>query len=156
MKTAPFIWFDRDMEEALRFYVSLFDDARIDMLNDQPMPPGTPPEHRVRFGAFTLHGQQYLALQAHTDEQLNHRFSIMVTCETQEEIDRLWNALGEGGAHEQCGWLRDRWGLSWQIVPRQLFTLMNSDDLSVVARVGQAMMGMVKLDIAALEAAARD
>ncbi|WP_336056962.1 VOC family protein [Nitratireductor sp. CH_MIT9313-5] len=156
MKNTPFIWFDRDMEEAMRFYVSIFDDARIDLLNDQPMPPGTPPEHRVRFGAFTLLGQQYLALQAPTDEALNHRFSIMVTCDTQAEIDRLWKALGEGGTYEQCGWLRDRWGLSWQIAPRQLFELMQHEDLSVVARVGQAMMGMVKLDIAALEAAARD
>ncbi|KFB09512.1 VOC family protein [Nitratireductor basaltis] len=156
MKSAPFIWFDRDMEEALRFYVSLFEDAHIDFLNDQPMPPGTPPEQRVRFGGFTLQGQQYLALQAQTDEALNHRFSIMVSCDTQPEIDRLWDALGEGGVFEQCGWVRDRWGLSWQIVPRRLFDLMNSDDLSVVARVGQAMLGMARLEIAKLEAAARD
>jgi predicted 3-demethylubiquinone-9 3-methyltransferase (glyoxalase superfamily) len=112
------------------------------------------PAGSVKIMAFTLGGQNYMAIEAGPLDPFNHSFSILVECDTQAELDRLWDALKEGGAVEQCGWLRDRWGLSWQIAPKRLQELMNDPDPAKVARVTEAMMQMVKLDIAPLEAAA--
>jgi predicted 3-demethylubiquinone-9 3-methyltransferase (glyoxalase superfamily) len=96
-----------------------------------------------------------MAIEAGPLDPFNHSFSIMVECDTQAEIDRLWDALKQGGATEQCGWLRDRWGLSWQIAPKKLGELMMDPDRAKAKRVTEAMLKMVKFDIAALEAAAR-
>src|SRR5690606_31741899 len=103
----------------------------------------------------TLGDQNYMAIEAGPLDPFNHSFSIMVECDAQAEIDRLWSALEDGGAPEQCGWIRDRWGLCWQIAPRILGELMNHPDPAVARRVTEQMLKMVKLDIAPLEAAAR-
>ncbi|WP_292900246.1 VOC family protein [Nitratireductor sp.] len=104
--------------------------------------------------SFAVGGQHYRGLEAGPPDAFNHSFSIIIECDTQAEIDRLWAALGESGTIEQCGWLKDRWGLSWQILPKQLGELMNDPDPARAQRITEAMLQMVKLDIAALEAAA--
>src|SRR5690606_17476189 len=116
--------------------------------------PSGPPDS-VKVAAFTLGDQRYMAIEAGPLDPFNHSFSIMVECDDQAEIDRLWSALEDGGAPEQCGWIRDRWGLCWQIAPRILGELMNHPDPAVARRVTEQMLKMVKLDIAPLEAAAR-
>ncbi|WP_333585367.1 VOC family protein [Phenylobacterium sp.] len=155
MDVIQHLWFERDMDEAVSLYTSLIPNSEITggaavMAESPGGPAGS-----VRTLSFTLGGQAYRALQAGPLDPFNHAFSIMVQCDTQAEIDRLWDALSEGGVVEQCGWLRDRWGLSWQIVPRRLGELMSDPDPQVVRRVTEQMMQMVKLDIAPLEAAAR-
>ena len=154
MKVTQHLWFERDMEAAIRFYTSLIPGSAVQWIS--PLPADTPsgPAGSVRLAGFTLGDQNYQAIEAGPLDPFNHSFSIMVTCDTQAEIDRLWDALREGGAVEQCGWLRDRWGLCWQIVPRRLGELMGDPDTARVKRVTEAMLQMVKLDIAALEAAA--
>ena len=102
---------------------------------------------------FTLAGRPYAAMQAAGPDRFNHAISHLVECDTQEEIDRLWAALSEGGATEACGWLRDRYGVSWQICPRKLIAMMRDPDRARARRVAEAMMQMVKLDIAALQRA---
>jgi predicted 3-demethylubiquinone-9 3-methyltransferase (glyoxalase superfamily) len=109
----------------------------------------------VKYAGFRLGDQRYQALEAGPLDPFNHSFSIMVECDDQAEVDRIWEALRGGGATEQCGWVRDRWGLSWQIVPKRLGELMSDPDREKVKRVSEAMLKMVKLDIAGLEAAAR-
>jgi predicted 3-demethylubiquinone-9 3-methyltransferase (glyoxalase superfamily) len=114
------------------------------------------PAGSVKIAEFTLSDQSYMAIEAGPLDPFNHSFSIMVECDTQAEIDHLWNAFAEGGTIEQCGWVRDRWGLCWQIVPKQLGQLMKNPDPEKRKRVAEAMLKMVKLDIAGLEAAARN
>jgi len=113
------------------------------------------PAGSVKIAAFSLGDQRYMAIEASPLDPFNHSFSIMVECDTQAEIDRLWDALKEGGRTEQCGWLADRWGLSWQIAPRRLGELMSDPDREKARRVSEAMLKMVKFDIAELEAAAK-
>jgi predicted 3-demethylubiquinone-9 3-methyltransferase (glyoxalase superfamily) len=153
-KVTQHLWFARDMEAALRLYTSLIPGSAIHWIS--PLPADTPsgPAGSVRLAGFTLGDQRYMAIEATPPGAFNHSFSIMVECDDQQEVDRLWDALREGGAVEQCGWLRDRWGLSWQIVPRRLGELMTDSDPAKVKRVTEAMLKMVKLDIAGLEAAA--
>ena len=155
MKVTQHLWFEKDMEAAIGFYTGLIPGSAIHWVT--PLPADTPsgPAGSVRLAGFTLGDQRYQAIEAGPLDPFNHAFSIMVTCDTQAEIDRLWDALKEGGSIEQCGWLRDRWGLSWQIVPKQLGELMGDPDQAKVKRVTEAMLQMVKLDIAALEAAAK-
>jgi predicted 3-demethylubiquinone-9 3-methyltransferase (glyoxalase superfamily) len=154
MKVTQHLWFEKDMAAAVRFYTSLIPDSRIEfdsaVMADNPSGPAG----SVKIMAFILGGQNYMAIEAGPLEPFNHSFSIMVECDTQAELDRLWDALKDGGSVEQCGWLRDRWGLSWQIAPKRLQELMNDPDPAKVARVTEAMLQMVKLDIAPLEAAA--
>jgi len=109
----------------------------------------------VKVVEFTLIGQPFMAMSAGPLDPFNHSFSIIVECETQAEVDRLWDALKEGGSTEQCGWLKDRWGLSWQITPKRLGELMADPDRGKAKRVAEAMLKMVKFDIAGLEAAAK-
>lgn len=155
MKVTQHLWFETDMEAAIGLYTSLIPGSRITersaVMADNPGGPAG----SVKIMAFTLGGQDYRAIEAGPLDPFNHAFSIMVECDTQEEIDRLWDALKDGGSVEQCGWLKDRWGLSWQIAPRRLGELMNDPDPAKAKRVAEAMLKMVKLDIAALEAAAR-
>ena len=155
MKVTQHLWFEKDMEAAIVFYTGLIPGSAIHWIS--PLPADTPsgPAGSVRLAGFTLGDQRYQAIEAGPLDPFNHAFSISVECDSQAEIDRLWDALGEGGAIEQCGWLRDRWGLSWQIVPRQLGELMGDPDQAKVKRVTEAMLQMVKLDIAGLEAAAK-
>lgn len=155
MKVTQHLWFDRDMEAAVRFYTSLIPGSRIEETSAIMADTPSGPAGSVRIVAFTLGDQNYMAIEAGPLDPFNHSFSIMVECDTQQEIDRLWDALKEGGSVEQCGWLKDRWGLSWQIAPKRLRELMGDGDPALVRRVTEAMLKMVKLEIGPLEAAAR-
>jgi predicted 3-demethylubiquinone-9 3-methyltransferase (glyoxalase superfamily) len=155
MKVTQHLWFEKDMEAAIGFYTSLIPGSAVHWIS--PLPADTPsgPAGSVRLAGFTLGDQRYQAIEAGPLDPFNHAFSIMVECDSQAEVDRLWDALKEGGSIEQCGWLRDRWGLSWQIVPKRLGELMGDPDQAKVKRVTEAMLQMIKIDIAGLEAAAK-
>jgi predicted 3-demethylubiquinone-9 3-methyltransferase (glyoxalase superfamily) len=155
MKVTQHLWFEKDMAAAVRFYTSLIPGSRIEEQSKVMADNPSGPAGSVSILAFTLGDQNYMAIEAGPLDPFNHSFSIMVECDTQGELDRLWDALKEGGSVEQCGWLKDRWGLSWQIAPVRLRELMSDPDPAKVRRVTEAMMKMVKLDIAPLEAAAR-
>jgi predicted 3-demethylubiquinone-9 3-methyltransferase (glyoxalase superfamily) len=155
MKVTQHLWFEKDMENAVRFYTSLIPGSSVAWMSTLPADTPSGPEGSVRLSGFTLGDQSYMAIEAGPLDPFNHSFSIMVECDTQAEIDRLWQALGEGGKIEHCGWLSDRWGLSWQITPRRLGELMGDPDPVIVKRVTEAMLKMVKFDIAGLEAAAK-
>lgn len=154
MKVSQHLWFEKNMEAAIRFYTSLTPGSSVDWISAIPADTPSGPAGSVRIASFTLGDQRYMAIEAGPLDPFNHSFSIVVQCETQAEIDRLWDALGEGGSYEQCGWLRDRWGLCWQITPKRLGDLMGDSDAARVKRVTEAMLKMVKFDIAGLEAAA--
>lgn len=151
-KVTQHLWFEKEMEPAIGFYTSLIPGSSVDWIT--PIASDTPsgPAGSVRMAAFNLGGQRYRAIEAGPLDPFNRSFSIMVECDDQAEIDRLWGALGEGGSFSQCGWLRDRWGLSWQIIPRRLGELMGNP--AHAKPVMAAMLTMTKFDIAALEAAA--
>lgn len=155
MKVTQHLWFEKDMAAAVSLYTSLIPGSKVvgssAVMADNPSGPAG----SVKMMSFTLGDQNYMAIEAGPLDPFNHAFSIMVECDTQAELDRLWDALKAGGAVEQCGWLKDRWGLSWQIAPRRLGELMSDPDPQVVRRVTEQMMRMVKLDIAPLEAAAK-
>ncbi|MCT7663511.1 VOC family protein [Shinella kummerowiae] len=154
MKVTQHLWFEKDMEAAIGFYTSLIPGSSVQWIS--PLLAETPsgPPGSVKVASFTLGDQRYMAIEAGPLDPFNHSFSIMVECETQGDLDRLWDALKAGGSVEQCGWLKDRWGLSWQIAPTRLGELMSDPDQAKVKRVTEAMLTMVKLDIAELEAAA--
>jgi predicted 3-demethylubiquinone-9 3-methyltransferase (glyoxalase superfamily) len=147
-----FLWFDRQAEEAANFYVSLFRNSRITEISyygdDMPQPRGT-----VQVVSFELNGQKYAALNGGTYYQLTPAVSLLVRCDSQAEVDRYWEALGDGGQPLQCGWLTDKYGLSWQVVPAALLRMLQDADEARRSRVMAAMMPMVKLDLAALERA---
>jgi predicted 3-demethylubiquinone-9 3-methyltransferase (glyoxalase superfamily) len=155
-KITPCLWFDGEAEGAAKFYVSLLPDSRIDHVqkNVSDIPAGKAGTALVV--KFTLAGQSFLALNGGTRFEYTHAISFMVDCVDQAEVDRLWDALSAGGAVERCGWLKDRYGVSWQIVPRVLPELLGDPDPVKAQRVMQAMLQMVKLDIATLEAARAD
>jgi predicted 3-demethylubiquinone-9 3-methyltransferase (glyoxalase superfamily) len=155
MEVVQHLWFEKDMEAALKLYTSLVSGSAIEWISIIPADTPSGPAGSVKIAAFTLGDQRYMAIEAGPLDPFNHSFSIVLRCDTQAEIDRLWDALKEGGATEQCGWLRDRWGLSWQISSKRLGELMMDPDRAKAKRVTEAMLKMVKLDIAALEAAAR-
>jgi len=155
MRVSQHLWYEKDMEEAIRFYTSLIPGSAIEWISALPAETPSGPPGSVRIASFTLGDQRYMAIEAGPLDAFNHSFSIMVECDTQEEIDRLWDALKEGGATEQCGWLRDRWGLSWQIALKGIDTILTDPDQEKARRVTDAMMKRVKFDIATLEAAAR-
>lgn len=150
-KITPFLWLNDQAEEAARFYVSLFAGSRIvSVTRKEAGETG-----KAFLVTFELEGRPYMALNGGPHFALNEAFSMHVECETQAEIDRLWDALlADGGAPSQCGWLRDRFGLTWQLVPRVLPELISQRDPARSQRVMAAMFEMVKLDIAALERAA--
>jgi predicted 3-demethylubiquinone-9 3-methyltransferase (glyoxalase superfamily) len=155
MKVTQHLWFEKDMEAAIQFYTSLISGSAVESVTTIPAETPSGPAGSVKIAAFALGDQRYMAIEAGPLDPFNHSFSIMVECDTQAEIDRLWDALKEGGSTEQCGWLRDRWGLSWQIAPKRLGELMMDPDRAKAKRVTEAMLKMVKFDIAALEAAAK-
>jgi predicted 3-demethylubiquinone-9 3-methyltransferase (glyoxalase superfamily) len=144
----PCLWFSAEAEEAARFYVSLFPESRVATVI--PGAPGGPP---VAVD-FVLDGQPFLALNGRQAAGFTDAHSFVVPCDSQAEIDRYWEALTQdGGAEGQCGWLRDRWGVSWQIVPRAMGALLGGPDSAAAGRAMQAMMGMRKIDVAELERA---
>lgn len=154
MKVTQHLWFEKDMEAALQVYVSLISGSSLDFLSTIPADTPSGPAGTVKIAAFTLGDQRYRAIEAGPLDPLNRSFSIMVECDSQAEIDRLWDALAAGGKELACGWLRDRWGLTWQITPKRLLDLISDPDRAKGKRVMEAMMTMVKFDIAGLEAAA--
>ena len=154
-KVTQHLWFERDMEAAVRFYTSLIPGSSMGWISAVPADNPSGPAGSVKIAAFTLGDQRYMAIEAGPLDPFNHAFSIIVECDDQAEIDRLWDALKEGGSIEHCGWLRDRWGLSWQVTPRRLGELMGDPDRAKAKRVTEAMLKMVKFDIAGLEAAAK-
>jgi len=154
-KVTQHLWFEKDMAAAIACYTSLIPGSAIEWTSAIPADNPSGPAGSVALTAFTIGDQRYMAMEAGPLDPFNHSFSIMVECDDQAEIDRLWDKLKDGGSTEQCGWLKDRWGLSWQIAPRRLGELMNDPDRDRAKRVTEAMLTMVKFDIAALEAAAR-
>jgi predicted 3-demethylubiquinone-9 3-methyltransferase (glyoxalase superfamily) len=154
-KVSQHLWFEKDMKAALELYTALIPGSRIHFLSTMPADTPSGPSGSVTLAAFSLGSQDYKAIQGGPMAPFNQSFSIFVECDDQAEIDRLWEALSEGGTVEQCGWLKDRWGLSWQIVPKRLGELLGNPDRAMAKRVAEAMLGMRKLDIARLEAAGR-
>lgn len=152
-KVTPFLWYAKDAEEAARFYVSLIPNSSLDnvwvLQAESPSgPPGS-----VKVVEFSLGGVQFNAMQAGPLDSFNHSVSFVINCDDQAEVDRLWDALGEGGSYEACGWLKDRYGVSWQIVPAELLEMMKDKDKARAGRVAKAMLDMVKLEIGPLRMA---
>lgn len=151
-RITPFLWFDTQAEEAMTFYTSVFRNSRIGSVarygDSGPGPKGT-----VMTASFTLDGQDFIALNGGPQFTFTPATSFVVNCETQEEVDYYWDKLSAGGRTDRCGWLTDRFGLSWQVVPRQLSQLLSQGG-PAAGRVVQALMQMEKLDIAKLQAAA--
>ncbi|HEV3409003.1 MAG TPA: VOC family protein [Chthoniobacterales bacterium] len=155
-KITPFLWFDSQAEEAVQFYLSIFKDAKIHATTRYPEGgPGT--AGAVMTIAFELNGEQFVALNGGPGYPFTQAVSLVVNCETQEEIDYFWAKLAaDGGEHIQCGWLKDKFGFHWQIVPTRIWELLHDKDPAVVKRVTSAVWQMEKLDLAALERAAAD
>jgi len=151
-KITTFLWFDDKAEEAANFYVSLFKNSKIDTMSRYG-DAGPGPKGSVMVVQFQLDGQQFTALNGGPIFKFTEAISLMVNCETQEEVDRLWDKLSEGGQKSQCGWLKDKYGLSWQIIPTVLGKLMSDPDREKAGRVMKAMLQMTKIDIATLQKA---
>jgi len=151
-KITPFLWFDNNAEEAMDFYSSIFPDAKIGDVrrygDEGPGPAGT-----VMTATFELAGQAFMALNAGPQFKFSEAISFFVNCETQEEVDTLWEKLTAGGEESQCGWLKDKFGLSWQIIPTALGELLGDPDSEKTGRVMQAMLQMKKIDVATLRQA---
>lgn len=156
-KITPFLWFDKQAEEAANFYVSLFKNSAIDNVvrygeAGKEITGGTP--GKVMSVSFTLEGQQFTAINGGPVFKFTEAVSFMIGCDSQEEVDFFWSKLtADGGQESQCGWLKDRFGLSWQVVPRVLFELIGDRDRAKAARATEAMLKMKKLDIAELKRA---
>jgi predicted 3-demethylubiquinone-9 3-methyltransferase (glyoxalase superfamily) len=145
-KITPFLWFDGNAQDAIDFYTSVFRNARVDRLM-----PG--PDGKLMGAAFQLEGQSFMALNGGPQFQFSPAISMYVHCESQEEVDYYWSRLGEGGSFQPCGWLKDKFGLSWQVIPGELSRMLQDKDRARAGRAMQAMMKMSKIDIAALQAA---
>lgn len=152
----PHLWYDTEAEEAARFYASIFPDSRVDRTTPMRSDSPSGPAGSVRVVDFTLLGQRFQAISAGPHDTFNDAVSLVVECADQAELDHYWHALLEGGGREQaCGWLIDRFGLRWQIVPAALSDWMQDEDPARAKRVTDAMLKMVKLDVATLERAYR-
>jgi predicted 3-demethylubiquinone-9 3-methyltransferase (glyoxalase superfamily) len=152
-KIVPFLWFDGNAEEAMNFYTSIFKNSRIKSLHRYgdagPRPKGT-----VMSGTFEINGQEFMALNGGPQFTFSPAISFFVNCETQAEVDELWEKLSAGGEKGRCGWLRDKYGVSWQIIPTALGKLLGDPDRAKATRVMQAMLQMGKIDIQGLQRAA--
>jgi predicted 3-demethylubiquinone-9 3-methyltransferase (glyoxalase superfamily) len=151
-KITPFLWFDDQAEEAMHHYVSIFKNSKVGKITRYG-DAGPGPQGSVMVAAFELEGQQFTALNGGPHFKFTEAVSFVVNCETQEEVDELWQKLGEGGQFQQCGWLKDKFGLSWQITPTVLLELLNDPDPEKSRRVMEAMLQMTKIDIAKLRQA---
>jgi predicted 3-demethylubiquinone-9 3-methyltransferase (glyoxalase superfamily) len=150
----PFLWFEKEAEEAANFYVSLLPNSRIERVTALPADSPSGPAGSVKVVEFTLQGQPWKAMSAGRHDPFNHAVSFVIECADQNEIDRLWDAiLRNGGKEQACGWILDRWGLAWQITPSVIFEMYRSPDPAAAKRAAEAMMTMIKLDIAALQKA---
>ena len=141
-KVSPFLWFEGNMQEAVTFYMSVFKDAKLVSMNPA-------------MATFELLGQRFLALNAHPHHKFNEAISFFIDCDTQAEVDYYWEKLAEGGGQQQCGWLKDRFGLSWQVIPKALGRFLMDEDREKANRVMQAMLKMKKIVVADLETAYR-
>jgi len=146
-KITPFLWFDDNAEEAIHFYVSLFKNSRV--VSERRREPGGP----LFTANFVLDGQEFMALNGGPTYQLTEAFSLFVRCASQGEVDELWEKLARGGTPLRCGWLKDRFGLTWQIVPAELGDLLGDPDPARAGRVREAMLQMTKLDLEGLRRA---
>jgi predicted 3-demethylubiquinone-9 3-methyltransferase (glyoxalase superfamily) len=153
-KISPCLWFDGQAEEAAKFYTSLFPNSRIDSIDRSPADTPSGPEGTILTVTFTLAGRTYVALNGGPEFKFNEAISLQIECEDQAEVDRYWSALiADGGEPSVCGWLKDRFGLSWQVTPRQLLEMTTSLDREAAKRAMEAMLKMTKIDIATLEEA---
>lgn len=156
-KITPFLWFDSQAEAAAAFYVSVFKNSKllkVTRYDEGGAKVTGRPAGSVMTVAFQLDGQEFVALNGGPHFKFSEAISFVVNCETQAEVDRFWEQLSAGGQTQQCGWLKDKYGVSWQIVPTVLGELLSSEDAARAQRVMQAMLQMVKLDLAKLEQAA--
>lgn len=152
-KIVPYLWFDDQAEEAMKFYVSIFDNSRVVSVTRDEVGVGGP-KGRVLVVQFQLEGQDFTALNGGPRFKFTEAISLHVTCETQDEVDRLWSKLTSGGGEEsQCGWLKDKFGLSWQIIPRALGEMIGDKDPAKAKRAMEAMLQMRKIDIAGIKRA---
>ncbi|MBV8810241.1 MAG: VOC family protein [Acidobacteriaceae bacterium] len=151
-KITPFLWFDHQAEEAVAFYTSIFENSRVKAVT-RYSEAGPGPKGSVMTIAFELAGRDFVALNGGPHFKFTEAISFVVNCETQEEIDAFWEKLSEGGEEIQCGWLKDKYGLSWQIVPTRLPELLQGNDPERSGRVMKALFQMKKLDLAVLERA---
>jgi predicted 3-demethylubiquinone-9 3-methyltransferase (glyoxalase superfamily) len=153
-KIAPHLWYAREAEEAARFYVAVFPDSHIDRVTSLPAESPSGPPGSVGVVEFTLFGQSFMAMSAGPHDPFNDAISFMVSCDSQAEVDRYWNALlANGGQPTACGWITDRYGVRWQITPRALLDMIAAPDRAAAGRAALEMMKQIKLDLAALEAA---
>jgi len=152
-KISPCLWFDGEAEEAANFYVSLLPNSRVNRVQKNVMDSVSGKAGSVLVVEFTLAGQSFMALNGGRRFEYTHAISLKIECADQAEVDRLWAALSKDGKVEQCGWLKDRYGVSWQIVPAVLPELLADPDPAKAQRVMQAILQMVKLDIAGLKRA---
>ncbi len=153
-KVTPYLWFDGQAEEAARYYVSLLPDSRIDRVMRSPADNPSGPAGMILTVEFTLGGNKLVGLNGGPQYKFTEAVSFQIACNDQAEVDRLWTALSDGGEPGPCGWLKDRWGLSWQIVPTRLFELLADPNPKRAQRAMQAMLKMTKLNIAEMERAA--
>jgi len=151
-KITTFLWFDNQAEEAMKFYCSLFKDSKI-LSVSRYGEAGPGPKGQVMTGTFQLNGQEFMALNGGPEYKFTEAVSLFVNCETQQEVDELWGKLSEGGEEGPCGWLKDKYGLSWQIVPSLLGKLLSDKDAAKAQRVMQAMLKMKKIDTRILQQA---
>jgi predicted 3-demethylubiquinone-9 3-methyltransferase (glyoxalase superfamily) len=155
-KISPCLWFDGKAEEAARFYTSLFPNSRITSIDRSPGETPSGPKDMVLTVNFEIGGRSFIGLNGGPDFKFNEAISLSIDCEDQAEVDRYWDGLlADGGEESVCGWLRDRYGVSWQVIPRQLPQMLSSSDREAADRALQAMLQMVKIDVAALERAYR-
>lgn len=145
-KIVPFLWFNHEAEEAVNFYTSLFKDSKIGTVVHYG-------EGTVMTIEFQLNGQEFIALNGGSEFKFTEALSLFIKCETQEEVDHLWDKLSEGGEKSQCGWLKDKYGLSWQVVPTALLKMIKDKDRQRAKRVMDAMMKMSKIEVSLLEEA---
>jgi len=151
-KITPFLWFDNRAEEAMNFYTSIFKNSKVGRVTRYG-DAGPGPKGAVMSATFQLEGQEFMALNGGPLFQFTPAISFFVTCKTQGEVDELWAKLSEGGTPERCGWLKDKFGLSWQIIPTVLTDLLRDEDPEKSQRVMKAMLQMSKIDIAGLQKA---
>jgi predicted 3-demethylubiquinone-9 3-methyltransferase (glyoxalase superfamily) len=151
-KITPFLWFDDNAEEAMNYYVSIFPNPRI-LGVSRYGDAGPGPKGTVMVGTFEIDGLNFMALNGGPSHKLTEAFSLMVNCETQEEVDELWEKLSAGGKKDRCGWVKDKFGLSWQIIPVALGEMMQDKDPEKSKRVMEAMLKMDKIDIRLLKKA---
>jgi predicted 3-demethylubiquinone-9 3-methyltransferase (glyoxalase superfamily) len=151
-KITTFLWFDNNAEEAMSFYISIFKNSKIvSMTRCAESGPG--PKGSLLVATFQLEGQEFCALNGGPEFKFTPAISLYVSCQTQQEVDELWEKLSAGGKEVQCGWLTDKFGLSWQVIPDVLVKYLSDKDLEKAGRVMKAMMQMIKIDIAKLEQA---